>query len=100
MQFVNVFQGAFDTMRAGIKAANNLPIGDNFNYYACFPSFNDARRKETERMLATMQSIIKIVGGSSNIQTRDIDEKFELLLEANDQLLDQAVSILFNCMSV
>jgi len=94
VQLVNVFQDAFDTMRAGIKAANNLPIGDNFNYYACFPSFNDARRKETERMLATIQSIIKIVGGSSNIQTRDIDEKFELLLETNDQLLDQAVSIL------
>lgn len=89
-----VFQDAFDAMRAGIKAANNLPVGDNFNYYACFPSFNDVRRNDVERMLATMQSIIKIAGGSSNIQTRDRDEKFDLLLEANDQLLDQAVSIL------
>lgn len=81
-------------MRAGIKAANNLPVGDNFNYYACFPSFNDARHKDMERMLATMQSIIKIAGGSTNIQSRGIDEKFDLLLEANDQLLDQAVSTL------
>lgn len=82
-------------MKAGIKAANNLPVGDNFNYYACFPSFNDARRKDTERMLATMQSIIKIAGVSSrDMQTRDVDEKFDLLLEANDQLLDRAVSVL------
>jgi len=89
-----VFQDAFDVMRAGIKAANNLPAGDNFNYYVCFPSFNDARQKDKERILATMQSIIKLAGGSGNIQNRDIDEKFDLLLEANDQLLDQAVSIL------
>ena len=81
-------------MRTGIKAANNLPTGDNFNYYACFPSFNNARQKDKERILATMQSVIKLVGGSSNIKNRDIDEKFDLLLEANDQLLDQAVSIL------
>lgn len=82
-------------MKAGIKAANNLPVGDNFNYYACFPSFNDTRRKDAERMLATMQSIIKIAGvNSTDIRTRDIDEKFDLLLEANDLLLDQTVSIL------
>lgn len=81
-------------MKAGIKAANNLPVGDNFNYYVCFPSFNDARHKDAERMLATMQNIMKIAGaGFTNIQSRDIDEKFDLLLEANDQLLDQAVSI-------
>ncbi|XP_018316117.1 exosome component 10 [Mycetomoellerius zeteki] len=88
--FEDYLQDAFDAMRAGIKAANNLPVGDNFNYYACFPSFNDARHKDMERMLATMQSIMKLAGGSTNIQNRDIDEKFDLLLEANDQLLDQA----------
>ncbi|XP_018374950.1 PREDICTED: exosome component 10 [Trachymyrmex cornetzi] len=88
--FEDYIQNAFDAMRAGIKAANNLPAGDNFNYYACFPSFNDARQKDKERILATMQSVIKLTGGSTNIQNRDIDEKFDLLLEANDQLLDQA----------
>ncbi|XP_011647610.1 exosome component 10 [Pogonomyrmex barbatus] len=88
--FDNYIQDAFDAMRTGIKAANNLPVGDNFNYYACFPSFNDARHKDIERMLATMQSIIKIAGGSTNIQTRNMDEKFDLLLETNDYMLDQA----------
>ncbi|XP_018397986.1 PREDICTED: exosome component 10 [Cyphomyrmex costatus] len=88
--FEDYLQDAFDAMRAGIKAANNLPVGDNFNYYTCFPSFNDARHKDMERMLATMQNIMKLAGNSSNIQTRDIDEKFDLLLEANDHLLDQA----------
>lgn len=40
-----------------------------------------------------MQTIIKTAGGSSNIESADVDDKFELLLEINDQLLDQAVSI-------
>jgi len=87
-----LFQEAYDAMRAGIKAANNLPAGDNFNYYACFPSFNDARNRDKKRILSAMQAIIKLTGGSSTIETRDIDEKFDFLLEANDQLLDQAVS--------
>lgn len=79
-------------MKSGIKAANNLPAGNNFNYYACFPSFNDAINKDKRRILSTMQSVIKLAGGSGKIGTQDIDEKFDFLVEANDQLLDQAVS--------
>ncbi|KAL0126496.1 hypothetical protein PUN28_005095 [Cardiocondyla obscurior] len=88
--FDDFVQDAFDVMRAGIKAANNLPIGDNFNYYACFPSFNDARQKDTERILDTMQSIMKLAKIPSNIKIRNLEEKFDLLIETNDQLLDQA----------
>lgn len=83
-------QEAYDVIRAGIKAANNLPAGDNFNYYVCFPSFNEARNKDLKKILAAMQTIIKTAGGSSNIESADVDDKFELLLEINDQLLDQA----------
>lgn len=35
---------------------------------------------------------MKIAGGPRNIEHRDIEEKFELLTETNDLLLDQAVS--------
>lgn len=94
-----MFQEAYDALRAGIKSANNLPIGDNFNYYACFPSFNSARKKDIKRILATMQRIIKLAGGSVNIENRDVEEKFDLLLETNDLLLDQAVSIYCNFIS-
>ncbi|XP_029159209.1 LOW QUALITY PROTEIN: exosome component 10 [Nylanderia fulva] len=83
-------QEGYDVIRAGIKAANNLPAGDNFNYYVCFPSFNEARNKGQKKILAAMQTIIKTAGGSSNIESADVDDKFEVLLEINDQLLDQA----------
>lgn len=79
-------------MRTGIKAANNLPSGNNFNYYSCFSSFNDAINKDKRRILSIMQTLIKLAGGSGAIGTRDNDAKFDLLLEANDQLLDQAVN--------
>lgn len=88
--FDDRIQEAYDAIRNGIKAANNLPAGDNFNYYVCFPSFNEARTKDLKRILATMQMIIKTAGGSSNIESADVDDKFDLLQEINDHLLDQA----------
>ncbi|GAB1859700.1 phospholipase A1 [Camponotus japonicus] len=89
--FDNRSQEAYDAMIAGIKAANNLPAADNFNYYVCLkPSLNETRNKDLKRILATMQMIIRTTGGSSNIESADVDDKFDLLLETNDHLLDQA----------
>lgn len=94
MKLYNVFQEAYDAMIAGIKAANNLPAADNFNYYVCLkPSLNKARNEDLKRILATMQMVIRTTGSSSNIESADVDDKFDLLLETNDHLLDQAVSI-------
>lgn len=39
-----------------------------------------------------MQRVLGTVGIKSNISNRDEEEKFDLLLEANDILLDKAVS--------
>lgn len=80
-------------IRAGIKAANNLPAGDNYNYYALFQSFKNAKDQDTKRIQTTMQTIMKLAGGPSNIEYRDDEEKFNFLLETNDLLIDQAVSI-------
>ncbi|XP_047361979.1 exosome component 10 [Vespa velutina] len=88
--FDDYLKEVFDAIREGIKAANNLPNGENFNYYECFPSFNKARKENSERLLKMMQKIINISGVSDNIDGRDIEEKFELLLEANDVFLDKA----------
>lgn len=39
-----------------------------------------------------MQRIMETADIKSNISNRDIEERFELLLETNDVLLDRAVS--------
>ncbi|KAG7214177.1 hypothetical protein KM043_001523 [Ampulex compressa] len=88
--FDDYAQEAFGAMRAGIKAANALPSGENHDYYACFPSFNRAKDAEMKRLLKCMQTIISLAGIPSSIRKRDVEERFELLLDANDILLDRA----------
>ncbi|XP_015601250.1 exosome component 10 [Cephus cinctus] len=88
--FGDYVKTGFEILKAGIRAANNLPSGDNFNYYACFSSFNDIRNEQIKKVLNTMQNVIEHSGIPGNIRRRDADEKFELLLEANDIFLDRA----------
>lgn len=92
--FEDYLQEAFDSMRTGIKAANNLPSGENYNYYSCFPSFNNAKELEMKRLLSIMQSVLGSTGVFGKLANRDIDDKFELLLEANDILLDRANALM------
>lgn len=89
----SLFQRVFDTVRAGIKASNNLPIGSNHNYYSCFPSFLAAKDANIDMLLNIMQKALGTAGIKNKIKNRDIDEKFDLLLETNDILLDRAVSL-------
>lgn len=85
-------QDAFSAIRDGIKAANGLPSAENFNYYQCYPTFNKIRNKQAKSLVNSMQNIVKLAGVSNDIVQRDVEEKFELLLEANDILIDRAVS--------
>lgn len=88
--FDDYVQHAFNVIRIGIKAANNLPIGSNYRYYSCFPSFLTAKDENIKMLLNVMQRVLGTVGIKSNISNRDEEEKFDLLLEANDILLDKA----------
>ncbi|KAI4502880.1 hypothetical protein M0802_001924 [Mischocyttarus mexicanus] len=88
--FNDYLKEAFGVIKDGIKASNNLPIGENYNYCECFPSFNKAKNDESERLLRMMQKIINLSGIGGNIGRREIEEQFDLLLEANDVYLDKA----------
>ena len=88
--FRDYLQESFDVIRAGIKAANNLPIGSDFRYYSCFPSFVNAKDRNIKRTLSVMQCVMATAGVKNNISNRAVDEKFDLLLETNDILLDRA----------
>lgn len=47
-----------------------------------------------------MQHLLGLAGIKSNISNLDIEEKFDLLLETNDMLLDRAVSFSKDILSV
>ncbi|KAF7987398.1 hypothetical protein HCN44_003160 [Aphidius gifuensis] len=88
--FDDYSKDAFAAIKAGIKAANSLPTGENFNFWACIPKFNNDRNKEMKNIMDTMQKIIKCSGAAGSICQRDNDEKFDLLAETNDIFLDRA----------
>ncbi|CAL7952505.1 unnamed protein product [Xylocopa violacea] len=92
--FHDYVQEAFDAIKLGIKAANSLPIGSNFNYYSCFPSFLKANNENARLLLNVMQHVLGAANVKSNILNRDIEERFDLLLEANDTLLDRANALM------
>ncbi|KAJ8666846.1 hypothetical protein QAD02_008508 [Eretmocerus hayati] len=88
--YTEAIEKSFNIIKNGIKSANMLPNGDNFKYYSCFPTFNDIRNAQIKKIMDTMQKIIEKTGIAGNIKQRDVEEKFDLLLEANDTLLDRA----------
>ncbi|XP_017890648.2 exosome component 10 [Ceratina calcarata] len=92
--FKDYIQEAYDAIKFGIKAANNLPTGSNFKYYACFPSFLKAKNSNTDLLLNAMQDILGKISVKGSVVNRDIEEKFELLIEANDILQDRANALM------
>ncbi|XP_017798414.1 PREDICTED: exosome component 10 [Habropoda laboriosa] len=92
--FADYVQEAFDVIRLGIKAANNLPTGSNFNYYSCFPSFLRAKDENIQMLLNVMQNVLGTANVTNKISNRDEEEIFDLLLEANDGLLDRANALM------
>ncbi|XP_015116855.1 exosome component 10 [Diachasma alloeum] len=90
--FDDFVKTGFTVLKAGIKAANSLPTGENFTYYSCFPTFRNIRHEEIKKLLTSMQCIVECTGASGSMKRGDQEEKFELLTEANDLLLDRATA--------
>jgi len=94
------------------KTSNTLPNEDHFHYYSSYPSFEDAMAKQGTQSLRrhgtflfclltfllyfsrcySISNVIQCSGVKGNILRRDLEEKFELLLDANDTLLERVVS--------
>ncbi|XP_012282289.1 exosome component 10 [Orussus abietinus] len=89
-KFDDYMKAGYDALKAGIKASNGLPQGENYNYYSCFSSFNNIKNGEINKLLSSMQCILELVGVGGNIRRGEIEDKFELLLEANDIFQDRA----------
>ncbi|XP_033210352.1 exosome component 10 isoform X2 [Belonocnema kinseyi] len=92
--FEKYMKVGLSVIKDGIKASNSLPCNDNFKYFTCFPSFNSARSYQTKRILKVIQSIIESTATADDISRRGTEEKFELLVEANDIFLDRANALM------
>ena len=89
---------------AATKSSNGLPQErDDFDYYISFPGYQTFVSKMTARIDRIVSKMIRYQqlpcywelegeGGGAQTDTSKIEEKFESLIEANDALLERAVS--------
>ncbi|CAG5103539.1 Similar to Exosc10: Exosome component 10 (Mus musculus), partial [Cotesia congregata] len=92
--FDDFLKAGFSGVGNGIKAANSLPKGENFQYYSCFQAFKNFRIKQTKKISELMQSIVERAGTAGSMTDRDTDEKFKLLIDTNDIFLDRTSVLL------
>ncbi|XP_053592821.1 exosome component 10 [Microplitis demolitor] len=92
--FDDYVKAGFSSVGNGIKASNSLPKGENFQYYSCFSAFKNFRIKQTKKIENLMQMIVARTGVAGSMTARDTEEKFKLLIDTNDILLDRTSVLL------
>ncbi|KAK2139949.1 hypothetical protein NP493_6085g00005 [Ridgeia piscesae] len=91
---VNSFsKKALQAAMLATKSSNGLPsVGDDFDYYSSFESFRQLMHIEGERILQIIQQIMRYHGAKGNLSTSseavELDDKFDVLVDANDQVLE------------
>lgn len=71
------------------KAVNSLPSGASRDLYSAHPSFSKVNAQQSDNVLEVIQSVMKLQGIKGNIVRRDKEEKFEILQECNDTMLER-----------
>lgn len=82
-------QDALRSVLLAIKSTNDLPgAGDDFDYYNTFPGFRAFMMKEGKSILSIMTSLVKSQGVRETFETKELEEKFDLLADVNDAILE------------
>ncbi|GFS76195.1 hypothetical protein NPIL_472231 [Nephila pilipes] len=88
-------QEALRSILVATKSSNDLPAaGDDFDYYSTFPGFREVLFQQRQHILSLMTSVIQSHGIRDKFQGRESDEKFDLLVEANDVILENVSTYL------
>ncbi|XP_072442824.1 exosome complex component 10 [Chiloscyllium punctatum] len=82
------------TVVSTTKASNGLPQpGDEFDFYRSFPGFQSFCDTQADRLLSCMSRLMQYHGCRSHIRVRnkvtELEDKFDLLVDANDVILEQ-----------
>lgn len=96
LDFAN-FSEFFDNLSANVKdtiqQSNRLASNpQDFDYYLTYPDFKKCLKRQNDRILKLMGTILKHECGkkSSNIfMNRDNEDKTRLLIDSNDQLIEK-----------
>ncbi|GFO01410.1 exosome component 10 [Plakobranchus ocellatus] len=95
---VNDFsQKALKSVLKATRSSNDLPVGDDFDFYSTFRSVRDVLDIEGQRILALLKRLLRnqnVKGNLSHGDAVEIDDQFDVLMDANDQILERAGSLL------
>lgn len=74
------------------KCANAFPQGASRDLYCAYPTFGRVIDEQSHRILGLISHVLKWQNVKGNIQRRQPDEQFEMLLECNDVMLERLQS--------
>uniref|UniRef100_A0A8W8J1W6 HRDC domain-containing protein n=1 Tax=Magallana gigas TaxID=29159 RepID=A0A8W8J1W6_MAGGI len=99
-QDVNAFtQQALKSVVQATRVSNNLPAsGDDYDYYSSFQGVRDILDIEGKRVLNIIQNVLRYHNVKGNMtsssEATDLDDKFDVLMDANDHILEKVGSFL------
>uniref|UniRef100_A0A0K8US75 Exosome complex component 10 homolog n=1 Tax=Bactrocera latifrons TaxID=174628 RepID=A0A0K8US75_BACLA len=71
------------------KAVNSFPQGAARDLYCAYPAFGKIVDAQSDRIFGLMSKVLKWQNIKGNIQRRQQDEQFEMLLECNDAIMER-----------
>ncbi|KAM4016829.1 LOW QUALITY PROTEIN: exosome complex component 10 [Anomaloglossus baeobatrachus] len=85
---------ALGTVVRATKASTGLPqCGDEYDFYRSFPGFRAFCEEQGDRLLHCMSRVMQYHGCRSHLQDRSrvtaLEDKFDLLVDANDAVLER-----------
>lgn len=72
-----------------IKNSNSVPSANDYNYHNTNEAFVKIMNEDGNNILRLMNTILRHYETDGNIKNRSLDEKTELLVEANDNILER-----------
>ncbi|XP_044268640.1 exosome component 10 [Tribolium madens] len=82
----------FKVLMEAIKHSNALPSGRDWDFYTISDSFKEMMKNEGNNVLRLMNQIMRFNDLDSNLRNRVLDEKIELVIEANDVILEKVAN--------
>ncbi|XP_070207378.1 exosome complex component 10-like isoform X2 [Littorina saxatilis] len=81
------------TVVQATKTSNDLPTGDDYDYYSTYNSVRNVLDLEAGRILQLLQNVMRHQNVKGTITGTDhaleLDEQFDVIIDANDQILER-----------
>ncbi|CAH1982116.1 unnamed protein product [Acanthoscelides obtectus] len=79
----------YKVLIGAIKQSGSLPSGGNWNFYNAHDAFKTILANEGSKLLTNINTILSKNNIGGNIKNRGLEEKTELVIDANDCILEK-----------